>query len=255
MLTSRDPGVGLSGYHNLIKITLSYCTECEQVPTLGHLPCLRVLKIARMTNVKCIGKEFYSDGNYRNAVFPALKILRLDYMESLQEWKDAEELTTEEGEVFPCLEELTIRSCHILNSIPDLRGLHSLTQLVIMDCPKLTLLLEGFLDCFTQLKTLQIFGSLDSGWFGCRRLNVSLSSLQLNMSADLNSLPDKIQCFTALKELHIEGFDVMEALPEWLGNFSSLQSLSLSDCKNLMDLSTVEDMRSLTKLDIVSCPN
>ncbi len=74
------------------------------------------------------------------------------------------------------------------------------------------------------------------------------------MSANLNSLPDKIQRFTALKELHIEGFDVMEALPKWLGNFSSLQSLSLSKCKNLMDLSTVEAMWSLTKLDIVSCP-
>jgi hypothetical protein len=199
--------------------------------------------------------EFYSDGNYRNTLFPALKILEMNFMDILEEWKDAEELTTGEGEVFPCLEELTIKHCGNLNSIPDLRGLHSLTQLVIMGCPKLTLLLEGFLDCFTQLKTLQIFGyPLYPFCFGCRCLNVSLSSLQLDMSTNLNSLPDKIQRFTALKELHIEGFDVMEALPEWLGNFSSLQSLSLSNCKNLMDLSTVEAMRSLTKLDIVSCP-
>jgi hypothetical protein len=158
MLTSRDPGVGLSLYDNLIEITLSYCTQCEQVPTLGHLPCLRVLKIAGMNNVKCIGNEFYSDGNYRNALFPALKRLELNDMDSLEEWKDAEELTTGEGEVFPCLEELTIKDCPNLNSIPDLRGLHSLTQLVIMGCPKLTLLLEGFLDCFTHLKTLQITG-------------------------------------------------------------------------------------------------
>jgi hypothetical protein len=33
MLTSCDPGVGLSLYDNLIEITLSNCTECEQVPT------------------------------------------------------------------------------------------------------------------------------------------------------------------------------------------------------------------------------
>jgi hypothetical protein len=58
MLTSRDPGVGLSLYDNLIEITLSYCTKCEQVPTLGHLPCLRVLKIKGMNNVKCIGTSF-----------------------------------------------------------------------------------------------------------------------------------------------------------------------------------------------------
>ena len=219
-----------------------------------HLPCLRFLKIAGMNNVKCIGNEFYSDGNNRNALFPALKRLELNHMGILEEWKDAEKLTTGEGGVFPCLEELTIRSCHNLNSIPDLRGLHSLTQLVIMGCPKLTLLLEGFLDRFTQMKTLKIFGLLSPFRFECRCLNVSLSSLQLNMSADLNPLSDKIQRFTVLKELHVESFDVMEALPEWLGKLSSLQSLSLSNCKNLMDLSTVEAMRSLTKLDIVRCP-
>uniref|UniRef100_A0A2N9FD00 Rx N-terminal domain-containing protein n=1 Tax=Fagus sylvatica TaxID=28930 RepID=A0A2N9FD00_FAGSY len=166
---------------------------------------------------------------YQGKKFPSWMLTSRD--PGVEEWKDAEELTTGEGEVFPCLEELTIKYCPNLNSIPDLRGLHSLTQL-----------------------TLQIFGLLGSAYFGCRCLNVSLSSLQLNMLANLNSLPDKIQRFTALKELHIEGFDVMEALPEWLGNFSSLQSLSLSKCKNLMDLSTVEAMRSLAKLDIVSCP-
>jgi hypothetical protein len=123
---------------------------------LGHLPCLRVLKIAGMHNVKCIGNEFYSDDNYRNALFPVLKRLELNDMDILEEWKDAEELTTGEGEVFPCLEEFTIKYCSNLKSIPDLRGLHSLTQLVIMDCPELTHLLDGFLDCFTHLKMLKI---------------------------------------------------------------------------------------------------
>ncbi|KAK9997668.1 hypothetical protein SO802_022354 [Lithocarpus litseifolius] len=37
--------VGLSLYHNLIQIYLNRCTECEEVPTLGHLPSFRVLEI------------------------------------------------------------------------------------------------------------------------------------------------------------------------------------------------------------------
>uniref|UniRef100_A0A2N9HYS9 Uncharacterized protein n=1 Tax=Fagus sylvatica TaxID=28930 RepID=A0A2N9HYS9_FAGSY len=245
---------GLSLFDNLIEITLSHCSKCEQVPTLGHLPCLRVLKIAGMNNVKCIGNEFYSDGNYGNTLFPALIILEMNYMSSLGEWKDAEELTTGEGEVFPCLEELTIKDCSNLNSIPDLRGLHSLTQLVIMSCRELAHLLEGFLDCLTPLQTLRITASRLSFCFDWRYLDVTVSSLQLKITANLNSLPDKIQRFTALKELHIEGFDVMEALPEWLGNFSSLQSLSLCYCKNLKLIPDLRGLHSLTQLVIISCP-
>ena len=93
---------------------MNRCTECEEVPTLGHLPSLRVLEIFGMGKVRSIGSEFYSysDGSYRNttALFLALRILKLLFMSSLEEWKDAKELTSV-GEVllvFPCLEELII---------------------------------------------------------------------------------------------------------------------------------------------------
>lgn len=32
-------------FDNLIEINLQFCRKCEEVPTLGHLPCLKVLKI------------------------------------------------------------------------------------------------------------------------------------------------------------------------------------------------------------------
>ena len=50
----------LSLFHNLIHIKLNWCMECEEVPTLGHLPCLRVLEIKGMGKVRSIGSEFYS---------------------------------------------------------------------------------------------------------------------------------------------------------------------------------------------------
>jgi hypothetical protein len=49
----------------------------------------------------------------------------------------------------------------------------------------------------------------------------------------------------------------MEALPEWLGNISSLFQLSLYCCKNLMYLPTAQAMQRLTLLDelvIMGCP-
>ena len=108
--------VGLSSpYHNLIEINLKYCTECEEVPTLGQLSSLRVLEIDYMVKVISIGSEFYSysDGSYRNTstLFPALRILKLQYMFGLEEWKDAKELRSA-GKVlvFPCIEELTLFS-------------------------------------------------------------------------------------------------------------------------------------------------
>ena len=114
--------VGLSLYHNLIEIELSSCLRCEEVPTLGHLPCLRVLEICEMCRVRSIGSEFYNDGSYRNitTLFPALRMLKLVCMFYLEKWKDTKELTSA-GEVlvFPSLEELTIRYCEKLRDFQN----------------------------------------------------------------------------------------------------------------------------------------
>nr|XP_023876799.1 disease resistance protein RGA2-like [Quercus suber] len=170
---------GLSLYQNLIEIYLNGCTECEEVPTLGHLPCLRVLEIIGMEKVRSIGSEFYSydDGSYRNTttLFPALRILKLVEMIALEEWKDAGEVL-----VFPCLEELTISYCNELRAFPDslhtcvslqklrffeiealpecLGCLSSLQKLYIVDCNHLAHLpTEEAMRRLTQLKMLIIY--------------------------------------------------------------------------------------------------
>ncbi|KAK7857111.1 putative disease resistance protein rga4 [Quercus suber] len=126
--------VGLSPHHNLIEIKLGLFKNCEEVPTLGHLPCLRVLEIFGMEKVRCIGSEFYSDESCKNTIlFPALRILKLEEMRVLEEWKDAKELTIA-GEVlvFPCLEKLTLFDCPKLRYLPDsLNTCDSLQKLVV----------------------------------------------------------------------------------------------------------------------------
>ena len=47
----------------------------------------------------------------------------------------------------------------------------------------------------------------------------------------------------------------MEALPEWLGNLSSLQMLCYCYCKNLMYLPTAQTMQRLTKLEYLNIYN
>ena len=50
----------------------------------------------------------------------------------------------------------------------------------------------------------------------------------------------------------------MVALPEWLGNLSSLQKLYIVDCNRLLHLPTEEAMRRLTQLktlEIYDRPN
>ncbi|KAK9997718.1 hypothetical protein SO802_022404 [Lithocarpus litseifolius] len=237
--------VGLSSlYHNLIEINLRYCRECEEVPTLGQLPCLRVLEIIGMGKVRWIGSEFYfySDGSYRNTtttLFPALRILKLMGMETLEEWKDAKEFTTAD-EVFPCLEELIIRGCNKLRYLLDsLRTCVSLQKLVVQrKCVSLQKLVVQ--NC-PELRSLP----------GVRSLQ------KLKLSESPHSLLDQIQYFIALKIVWIESFHEIGALPEWLGNLSSLQKLYIVDCFKLLYLPTEEAMRRLTQLKtliIYACP-
>ncbi|KAM4113680.1 hypothetical protein ACJW30_04G014300 [Castanea mollissima] len=151
------------------------------------------------------------------------------------------------------LTQLKIWSCDNLISIPELRGLHSLIELEIWDCPKLTRLPEG-LESLTLLKSLEIgkfYEELDDfpSLVSIEHLHASLQHLQLKGWPKLKSIPDNIQGLTALKILYISGFDGMETLLEWLGNLSSLQTLGIYHCNNLMYLPTAQAMRRLTKLE------
>ncbi|XP_065621426.1 putative disease resistance protein RGA3 isoform X2 [Quercus suber] len=204
--------VGLSSlYHNLIQINLRYCWECEEVPTLGQLPCLRVLEIHGMGKVRSIGSEFYfySDGSYRNTttIFPALRILKLVGMIALEEWKDAKELTTADEVlfVFPCLEELTIRGLTQLRYLPDsLRTCVSLQKLEVEYCPKLRSL-PGVPSVIQHLEII-----------GC----------------DIDELPSGLQFCTSLQYLKIDCPN-LKSIPDLGEVFHSLINLKLSNCPDL----------------------
>uniref|UniRef100_A0A2N9IEN7 R13L1/DRL21-like LRR repeat region domain-containing protein n=1 Tax=Fagus sylvatica TaxID=28930 RepID=A0A2N9IEN7_FAGSY len=234
MLTGRDARDGLSLFDNLIEITLRSCNKCEEVPTLGHLPWLQVLEINGMNNVRCIGTKFYSDGNYRNALFPTLRRLGLSEMWNLVEWKDAKELTRATCEVFPCLEELIIESCDKLTSAPchfpslkklEIDGICStafenisskltiLTSLVIRRVSQLTCLPEQLLQNNTSLMSLEIS---ECHW---------LESISRHQ--------DVWAFCTSLRSLHIWHCRNLSYIPDGLHKLISLDNVELSNCHNL----------------------
>jgi hypothetical protein len=82
-------------------------------------------------------------------------------------------------------------------------------------------------------------------------LSGSLKSLWIYGWDKLKSVPHQLQHLTALEELSIsdfngEGFE--EALPEWMANLSSLQSLWIWNCKNLKYLPSSTAIQRLSKL-------
>ncbi|KAK7824598.1 putative disease resistance protein rga4 [Quercus suber] len=222
--------VGLSSlYHNLIEINLMRCWNCEEVPTLGQLPCLRVLEIYYMEKVRSIGSEFYfySDGSYRNTttttLFPALRILILGWMDSLEEWKDAKELTTAD-EVFPCLEELTLIQCEKLRDLPN--SLHtcvSLQKLVVQEC--------------YELRSLPGVPSV-------------IQHLEIT-ECDINELPNGLQSCTSLQYLNIGDCPNLKSMPESLHSCVSLQKLVVWDCCKLSSLPGVPSV--IQHLEIAHC--
>ncbi|KAF3945536.1 hypothetical protein CMV_028098 [Castanea mollissima] len=153
-------------------------------------------------------------------------------MDSLEEWKDAKELTSP-GEmlvVFPCLEILGLFGCTELRSLPGVPSVIRHLEII-----GLKLRREG------RLKTLVIGGIIEEldafpilRYPSIRYSHASLKKLRLHGSPTLNSLPNEIQLFTALEELRIQNFNGMEALPDWFSYLSSLQKLSLDYCKKLI---------------------
>uniref|UniRef100_A0A2N9II55 NB-ARC domain-containing protein n=1 Tax=Fagus sylvatica TaxID=28930 RepID=A0A2N9II55_FAGSY len=151
------------------------------------------------------------------------------------------------------LKELEILDCP---KLIDLRGLLSLTELSIKNCPQLRCTSESLPDGLKTLVISPFCEELQSfpTFISYARFQHSLERLELCGWAILNSLPEEIQRFTAIRFLCINKCDGILALPEWLGNLFSLRSLTVDNCEKLEYFPTAEAMGSLTELEICDCP-
>ncbi|KNA11248.1 hypothetical protein SOVF_136970 [Spinacia oleracea] len=84
----------------------------------------------------------------------------------------------------------------------------------------------------------------------------NLSSLRIENSPKMTSLPMEIQYLTSLQTLKLIRCDKLNSLPEWISTLSSLQYLDICLCSALKSLP--EAMKNLTSLQILhtyGCPD
>ncbi|KAL3509230.1 hypothetical protein ACH5RR_028631 [Cinchona calisaya] len=228
------------GLQNLIKIELTALDKCEQVPSLGHLPCLQILEMSKLGNVNHIGSKFYGREYLDSArsgsscssegaaitLFPALRTLKLRNMDNLVEWSDAAMISSDSSiKVFPniqdlhllvlpklailpdmysltCLQRLEIRSCESLSCLRNLNSLTSLESLSITSCPNLDATLN--MDNPQPIRDLELSG--------CDKLISSLCSLdnftslvRLQIQSDPGFWPKDLQHLPNLRNLILGG--------------------------------------------------
>ncbi|XP_058079963.1 putative disease resistance protein RGA1 [Magnolia sinica] len=205
-----------SSLPNLIEVSVINCRRCEQLPPLGHLPFLKVLVIQGMDAVKSIGNHFYG-GNDVTESFPSLKELAIQDMPNLEEWSGSN------GRVLPCLNQLFIRGCPKLTTLPCLP---SLKELELTDGNEMLL---GSVANLAALESLSIWGC-----------------------SMLVSLPEELQNLASLRSLRIDGCNGLTSLR--LQGLSSLQSLSIEGCQSLTSLTGgLQHLTALHSLKIIDC--
>ncbi|XP_058183943.1 putative disease resistance protein RGA3 [Rhododendron vialii] len=235
---------------NLVKIELTRCRDCEQVPTLGQLPHLEVVVMDGFDNLKRIGPDFYGlneiivgAGSSRTraapaaVVFPALRKLTLYRMPQLEEWSNISSshvVAASTMEFFPCLEKLGIFFCPKLRTIP------------------------GHLLSIQTLDTSGGSGGFPTEWLGSSfrpYLVLDVSSYSTNIAILITELLEKSR-----KSLKVLTIDIYKRcyLPNQLLDLSSLEILVISHNHNLVDM--VEDkeaafdgLTSLQYLSISGC--
>ncbi|XP_022955642.1 uncharacterized protein LOC111457584 isoform X2 [Cucurbita moschata] len=127
----------------------------------------------------------------------------------------------------------------------NLQNMRSLSCLSIRDFQKLPNGIASLLN----LKDLSIHGDLNVYDWGPLIHLRSLENLVLvHSGSDAAQLPQELEHLTTLRSLHISHFDDVEALPEWFGNFTSLEILKLYNCRNLKNLPSQKALSNLVRL-------
>ena len=235
--------VGEPSFNQLTKLTLRGCRRCTHLPTLGHLRSLETLHVEGMDGVKSLGLELL--GPTDGIAFPSLEVLEISNMQGWERWSTRLDDNGGTCRSFPCLRAIWI-----------------------IDCPKLVEVSIGLIPSLHDLRlegcSAEVFKSMVSASSSIHELRLndiscwSIESYNCSNSVELLDISycDSLTSLTfstmhelpsSLETLHVDSCDNLESISEKGFGILPLESLWISNCKNLK-LFPHEHLESLTSL-------
>ncbi|KAM3399169.1 putative disease resistance protein [Capsicum galapagoense] len=218
----------------LVQLSLSNCKDCFSLPSLGQLPCLKILSIREMHRITEVTEEFYGSLSSEK---PFNSLERLEFAK-MPEWKQWHVLGNGE---FPALRNLSIENCpKLMGKLPE--NLCSLTELRFSRCPELNL------ETPIQLSSLKWFEVDDSPKVGVIFDEAELFTSQLELMKQIEKL--------YISDCNSPTSLPTSTLPSTLKHITICRcqklKLDLHECDSILSAESVP--RALT-LSIWSCQN
>ncbi|PWA96144.1 disease resistance protein RGA3 [Artemisia annua] len=179
----------------LVKIKLSDCRNCLNIPMLEDLPLLQDLVLDNLFKVTCLS----SSSDQRKPLSPSLRSLELRGMKNLEKWTNA--AVNSSTMLSPVLEKLVMSECPNIILLDESLQ-HPLVSLEIRNC--------GFLMSVRSIQGL-----------------TSLQSLEIYHCSSLLEIPDLHNQRCSLKDLTVRYCDKLTCLPGGFDCLSLLDHLSL----------------------------
>ncbi|XP_057417848.1 putative disease resistance protein RGA3 [Lotus japonicus] len=202
-------------------LDLSYCQRMEKLPdSICKLQSLEVLNLCRCVALKYIPKKLKNLISLR-ILWITTQVCNLSFI-SIGRLK--------------CLQILILWNCENLVFLPrDLRHLTALKRLSIEACEEVT--------------------SFEDGEEENENYSLKLERFSIDKLPKLAALPGWLR--RSGKTLQYMGLSVcrsLMALPEWLPNLTSLETLLIADCPNLELPQQMDRLQNLQNLKIYGCP-
>ncbi|CAL5380367.1 unnamed protein product [Camellia sinensis] len=238
--------VGDVSFSKMVFMRLKGSKYCTSLPPLGQLPLLKDLYIEGMSAIKRLGCEF-SGKQCGAKPFPSLERLSFEFM---PEWEDWSAFETEGVQPFSHLSELSIINCpKLVGRLPN--DLPCLNSLKIDGCPLLLIdvssLVQPSLASLSmnnvRLPSLPaLFGTKNTIELGSLTLDIShvtvLDSLYNPKTTDEELLANEMsKHLTSITTLSISYVENLAFLPTWFTrDLMGLEKLNISSCQELITL-------------------
>ncbi|XP_058182062.1 putative disease resistance RPP13-like protein 1 [Rhododendron vialii] len=235
--------LGDQSFCKMESLRLENCGFCFSLPSLGQLPSLKELTIARMSNITNVGHEFYGESGSLSKPFESLETLRFEEMSELVQW-----VQLDAGE-FSRLQKLEIIKCpNLIGDLP--KKVPSLVRLTVEKCPGLVASLVSATNMrevvLEECKGVQFNTQGES----------SVESLKISSFASLEEFASELFTLTNLKDLEIEDCPRLLPFREGMMCHNNLRNLSVRRCPKLELPLSVEMSHyytSLENLSLVGC--